>query len=362
MKYTLIIALVVVSFCSFAQSPQLLNYSGVARDNMGDIIANQALGVKIDLRQYTATGSIVYSETHSTATNDFGLFNLKIGGGTPSTGNFGNVDWSDGPYFQEVSLDMTGGTNYVSMGVSQLISVPYALYAETAGGGTVGPTGATGITGATGPAGNGGSVGPTGPTGPAGPAGVPGSQLATGTSGQTLYHDGTDWAATSNLYNNGTNIGIGTTTPNPNAIIEITSGGGDKGALLPRMNTLQRFNLSNSLSLSDNGLIVYDTDLNQICYWDSNLSDWQCLNNSATVPTGAITMWSGTIASIPVGWALCDGNTGTPDLTDKFIVSVASAAENPGTAPVPGFFVDVESGSTVAPDRRFFKLAYIMKL
>jgi len=350
---------VLFSYMSVAQAPQMLNYSGIARDNMGEIIANQALGVRIDLRQYTTTGSVVYSETHSTATNDFGLFNLKIGGGTPATGVFSNIDWSDGPYFQEVSLDVTGGTNYVSMGVSQLLSVPYALYAETAGGGMVGPTGATGATGATGPAGIGGLVGPTGPTGP---AGVPGSQLATGTSGQTLYHDGSDWAATSNLHNNGTTIGIGTTTPNPNAAIEISSVG-DKGALLPRLNTLQRLGLANSLSFADNGLIVYDTDLNQICYWDSNLSDWQCLNGGgSSVPVGTITMWSGTIASIPSGWALCDGSGGTPDLTDKFIVSVSSSLENPGTFPVQGFFVDVESGSTVAPDRNFFKLAYIMKL
>ncbi len=329
---------------------------------MGDVIANQALGVKLDLRQYTTTGSVIYSETHSTTTNDFGQFNLKIGGGTPSTGNFSSVDWSDGPYFQEVSLDITGGTNYVSMGVSQLLSVPYALYAETAGGGMVGPTGATGATGSTGPAGIGGSVGPTGPTGP---AGVPGSQLATGTSGQTLYHNGSDWAATSNLHNNGTTIGIGTTTPNPNAAIEITSGGGDKGVLLPRMNTVQRSLLSSTLSNNpaNEGLIVYDVDLDQICYWVSNLSEWQCLiGGGSSVPSGAINMWSGTVASIPTGWSLCDGSNGTPDLTDKFIISVSSSLENPGTAPVNGFFVDVESGSATAPDRNFFKLAYIMKL
>ena len=73
-------------------------------------------------------------------------------------------------------------------------------------------------------------------------------------------------------------------------------------------------------------------------------------------------MWSGTIASIPTGWALCNGANGTPDLTDKFIVSVASSAENPGTAPVPNEYVEVQNGSPTAPQRRFFKLAYIMKL
>jgi hypothetical protein len=38
------------------------------------------------------------------------------------------------------------------------------------------------------------------------------------------------------------------------------------------------------------------------------------------LPPGVIVMWSGSVASIPNGWALCDGTNGTPDLRDKFIV------------------------------------------
>jgi microcystin-dependent protein len=45
--------------------------------------------------------------------------------------------------------------------------------------------------------------------------------------------------------------------------------------------------------------------------------------------SGVIVMWSGSIANIPAGWALCDGNNGTPDLRDRFILGVA-AGENPG--------------------------------
>jgi len=40
-------------------------------------------------------------------------------------------------------------------------------------------------------------------------------------------------------------------------------------------------------------------------------------------PTGGIIMWSGTIATIPTGWALCDGTSGTPDLRDKFVVGAS---------------------------------------
>jgi len=50
---------------------------------------------------------------------------------------------------------------------------------------------------------------------------------------------------------------------------------------------------------------------------------------SASIPSGVIVMWSGLLANIPPGWALCDGTMGTPDLRDKFIYGV-SALEEPG--------------------------------
>lgn len=162
-----------------AQSPQAFNYQGVARDNGGNVLANQSIGVKVDLRQGSTTGIILYTETHSTITNDFGLFNLSIGTGTVTTGDFSTIDWSNSPYFIEVSMDVSGGTAYQSMGVSQLLSVPYALYAESSGSGGIagptGPTGASGSDGATGPTGVQGVTGPTGPQGPAGSGGLNGN-------------------------------------------------------------------------------------------------------------------------------------------------------------------------------------------
>ena len=183
-----------ISNC-FAQAPQQFNYQGVARDNGGNVLANQNIGLRMDIRQTTSTGIVVYSETHAATTNNFGLFNIKIGNGTPLLGTIGSIDWSNGPYFVEASLDASGGTNYQSMGVSQLLSVPYALYAENAGGGTQGATGptgpagadgldgATGATGPQGPAGADGLDGATGATGPQGPAGADGLDGATGDIG-----------------------------------------------------------------------------------------------------------------------------------------------------------------------------------
>lgn len=190
MKPRLLVLILFLSSQCFAQAPQAFNYQGVARDNGGNVLANQSIGVKIDLRQTSTSGIILYTETHSTTTNDFGLFNLSIGTGTVTTGNFSTIDWGNGPYFIEVSMDPSGGVAYQSMGVSQLLSVPYALYAESSGSGGVtgptGPTGADGIdgaTGATGITGLTGSIGPTGPQGPTGASGLAGIQGVTGPIG-----------------------------------------------------------------------------------------------------------------------------------------------------------------------------------
>jgi hypothetical protein len=82
--------------------------------------------------QGSASGTAVYQETFAPTTNAYGLVNLEIGTGTIVSGDFTTIDWSAGPYFIETALDATGGTNYVVMGTSQLLSVPFALYAKTA--------------------------------------------------------------------------------------------------------------------------------------------------------------------------------------------------------------------------------------
>lgn len=132
-----------ILFCSFifivnAQAPKEISYQGVARGASGAVLASQPIGVEFKIHQGSATGTVVFSETHSTSTNSFGLFNLAIGSANPS--GFNTIDWTQSPYFIEVSIDPTGGTSYISVGTSPLISVPYALYAEKAGNATPVPT------------------------------------------------------------------------------------------------------------------------------------------------------------------------------------------------------------------------------
>ncbi|NVO21558.1 MAG: hypothetical protein HXX13_17790 [Bacteroidetes bacterium] len=113
-----------------AQSPSSFSYQAVARDATGSPIINKAISLRISILQGTVTGSEVYKETHTVTTNPFGLVNLAIGNGTLVNGSFTGISWGSNPYFVKVEMDTAGGSNYVFMGTSQLLSVPYALNAK----------------------------------------------------------------------------------------------------------------------------------------------------------------------------------------------------------------------------------------
>ncbi|MFO0454301.1 MAG: fibrobacter succinogenes major paralogous domain-containing protein [Pseudomonadota bacterium] len=116
-----------------AQTPPLaFNYSAVARDAGGNPIANQTIGIQINIIQNTISGPIVYSENHFETTDDFGLFNLIVGGGAVQSGSMEDIAWSEDTFFINVGMDASGGTNFSTMGTTQLLSVPYALHAKTA--------------------------------------------------------------------------------------------------------------------------------------------------------------------------------------------------------------------------------------
>jgi hypothetical protein len=114
----------------FAQSPGRLSYQAVVRNTSGSIVSNQSVRMRITVVKGSATGTDAYVETHSRTTNALGLVSLEIGGGTVVSGNFSTIAWSQGPYFLKTETDVTGGTNYQLSGTTQLLSVPYALYAS----------------------------------------------------------------------------------------------------------------------------------------------------------------------------------------------------------------------------------------
>ena len=127
-----LVAIATLSLSTFGQAPEGFKYQAVVRDAGNLILNNQAVGMRMTIQQGSIGGATVYQETFAPTTNAYGIVNLEIGSGTVVSGTFANIDWSAGPYFIETAVDVTGGTSYIIMGTSQLMSMPYALYAKTA--------------------------------------------------------------------------------------------------------------------------------------------------------------------------------------------------------------------------------------
>ena len=118
---------------SSAQSPGSFTYQAVIRDNTGTPIAETEIAIRISLLQGAPSGTLSYMETHNVQTNKYGLVNLNIGDGTVVSGNIEDINWATGPYFIKIEIDLSGGSNYTEISATQILSVPYALYAKTAG-------------------------------------------------------------------------------------------------------------------------------------------------------------------------------------------------------------------------------------
>jgi hypothetical protein len=123
-----ILAAVLLTASVFAQSPEKMSYQAVIRNSSDALVTNTQIGLEVNIRQGTTSGTVVYTETQTPTTNANGLVSIEIGGGS----GFNTIDWANGPYFIETKTDPAGGTNYTITGTSQLLSVPYALYAKTA--------------------------------------------------------------------------------------------------------------------------------------------------------------------------------------------------------------------------------------
>jgi trimeric autotransporter adhesin len=119
---------------TFAQAPQKMSYQAVIRNTGNTLISNTSIGMKISILQGSANGTSVYQETQTPITNLNGLVTIEIGNGTSIFGTFTAINWSNGPYFIKTETDPTGGNSYTITGTSQLMSVPYALYAASSGG------------------------------------------------------------------------------------------------------------------------------------------------------------------------------------------------------------------------------------
>ena len=196
MKTMAILTLICAALCCVSAQnapPSGIVYQAIARDKTGNEVAAKQIGVKFSIHKGSANGQVIWEEEHKPVTNQFGLFTLTIGEGTPVTGNatlpsFSKIAWNEASYFLEVLMDVNAGSNYLSMGTTQFMSVPYALYALNSGSSLPGPKGEKGDPGTAGLKGDPGSDGPKGDkgdTGLKGDTGIQGPKGDTGLKGDT---------------------------------------------------------------------------------------------------------------------------------------------------------------------------------
>ncbi len=311
LSFLLFLSVTIISTSLNAQAPNGINYQAVIRTNTGTLASNQPVVIRARILQTTANGTAVYSERHNLTTDQFGLVNFVIGSGVPfapfTPASFANLNWGNGPYFLELGVAFTNQVNpvvYMPYGTQQMMSVPYALYAKSSGNllnqwsyGAGAPLAASGnigdyyldtatgnvysklnnttwglISNITGPQGLTGPAGVAGPQGPQGPAGL----LTSGSvAGNTPYWNGSQWVVNgTNFYNNGSNLGVGTTSPHASALTDMTST--TQGFLPPRMTTVQR----NAIASPAVGLTIYNTTVNCLQWWNGTVWYDGCGNNA----------------------------------------------------------------------------------
>jgi trimeric autotransporter adhesin len=123
-----------LSYNTYAQSPESMNYQAVIRDGSGNVLSTQAVGLQIKILLGSSSGSSVYEETFTPTTNAYGSIAIQIGTGTVVSGTFNTIDWGANSHFVETAVDIDGtanGTSYVVISTTQLMSVPYALHSKS---------------------------------------------------------------------------------------------------------------------------------------------------------------------------------------------------------------------------------------
>lgn len=132
-KILTLLTAAIITTAVWAQAPEKMSYQAVVRDADNNLVTNQTVSMQISILQGSSGGSAVYVETHLPGTNVNGLVSIEIGDGSAVSGDFTSIDWADGPYFIKTEIDLSGGSHYAITGTSELLSVPFALYAEQSG-------------------------------------------------------------------------------------------------------------------------------------------------------------------------------------------------------------------------------------
>jgi hypothetical protein len=121
-----IILALAISVC--AQAPLSFKYQAYLRNADGTIRGSEFVTLQLEIVQGTVNGTTIYSEVHNTSTNAHGLVSVSVGDGSTSS-NMSAVQWESGPFFLDIRV------NGIHLGTTELLSVPFALYANETGSG-----------------------------------------------------------------------------------------------------------------------------------------------------------------------------------------------------------------------------------
>lgn len=129
-KLVLLPFLLFITSFVFSQNEMGIPYQGILRDNTGSELSNTAATVQTIIRINSTNGQIIFSESHNVVTDELGYFQLVIGTGNVNTSfpNFNQIDWSTNLKFLQIQVNT--GSGFIDLGTTQLLSVPYALFAD----------------------------------------------------------------------------------------------------------------------------------------------------------------------------------------------------------------------------------------
>ncbi len=282
--------LILTSMVSFGQVPQKFNYQGIARDVKGIPLVEKQLSIKLSILPTQDANIVEYEETQFVTTNEFGLYTLQIGNGTSLQGEMKNVKWETGNKYIKVAIDPLGGNNFVDIGTSQLLSVPYAIYADMAGiaketSNNNGNTRSGSVTT---------SASGTGTT----------NYLTKFTAPNTIYN--------SQVIDNGTNVGIGTASPLYKLHLEKATGNTDVLIKTVDATAASSLRLRNSAN-AEFGMNKFGPSATGT-YMSIPRANMAILNNSPTGPlvlsSGSDLAFGNTVGSTQLPRIFIQGSTG----------------------------------------------------
>lgn len=144
-KGILLLAILSMTDGIFAQPPPGVPFQAVAKDALNNPAKNRKVYIKDVIYQGTPNGTKVWEEAFETTTNDDGIYTIVIGKGIKSASipinSLSQIDWGNGPYFYNFKIAVApsipaawwvAADNYQDMGTTQMMSVPYAMYAGNA--------------------------------------------------------------------------------------------------------------------------------------------------------------------------------------------------------------------------------------